>query len=149
MSDVTSTAVETLQAALDRADPNKLADALRKVKLGSMLSPLKVTFASMTSVAEQNITSAANFAAATINQGSAAYTRNLPPILAIDSMRVTAGTAATGERTIGDSGATTSTTVAKLSDDGTTLTCEAAYTGMVLEYIPRSAVDPSGAFNGS
>ena len=40
---MTTTAVYTLQKALDAANPSQIADALREIGLGTMLTPIKET----------------------------------------------------------------------------------------------------------
>lgn len=132
---------ETMTSALNEAHPAKLADILRKMQLGTMLTPKKVTLTGLTGTTH-NITDAAH--------GSN------PAILSVVALRVTAATTGTavGSYVVGDAGATvvspaTSAAVglAKLSDDGTTLTFATAdVTAFVIEYIPRSAVDMTGAF---
>ena len=129
---MTTTSRDTVKTVLDTANPNQLADALQKVKLGTLLTPTKLTLTSLTSTDTHVITD--------VEHGSN------PAILAVVALRVTAGAAAAGVRVIGDAGATASATVAKLSDNGTTLVFETTVTGFVLEYIPRPSVDMSSAF---
>lgn len=129
----TTNEVQTLQVVLDKANPETLADALRKVKLGTLLTPLKITKTGMTLAAAHDITDHEH--------------GHNPPILAIIALRVTVkDTAAFGVRMIGDAAATLSTTVARLSDDGKTITFEGTVSGFVLEYIPRSDVDMTDVF---
>lgn len=144
---VTTTQNETVHSELDSADPNNTMDCLRKMGLGSMLSPFKVTFAALASSASQDITTAAARAAATINYGALRVGKTvLPAALVVIALRVTAGAAAAGARFVSDTGATASTTVARLSDDGKTLTFEAAVTGFVLVYVPRPDTDMEALF---
>lgn len=148
----TTTKTDTLEETLRRADPDVLADALRKMDLALMFTPRKVTFAAMTSAAAQNITSTANFSKATVAPAFSTVRTTLPPILQVITLRVTAGTLAVGPAIVTDAGGTAtaigagSAHVALLSDDGTTLTFQAAVTGMVLEYIPRSSIDMTTKF---
>ena len=116
------------------------------MKLGNMLSPVKVVVTDLTATATPDITSNAVRLAATITGLERETTENLPAILAVKSLRVTAvGTGATGPRVVTDSGGTAVAPssgiagVALLSADGTTLTFEGTVTGFVHEYIPRSA----------
>lgn len=144
--------VQSLQGYLDQANPNFLADVLRQIGLGSLLTPLKVTFSGLTAAASFDITTAANFEFATVNQGSPIYDNQgyLPPILCVNTLRVTAvGTGATGARFVTDTGGTASSTVAKVSDDGKTLTFEGTVTGFVIEYIPRSITSMTSNFESS
>ena len=136
----TTTLESTPQSVLNKAAPNLHADALAKIKVGNVLSPIKVTFASLTAAAAIDITTADSKAAATIVGFTPALAsgQNLPAIGQVVTCRVTAGTAATGDRQITDAGGSASTSVAILSDDGKTLTFEANVTGFVLTYFPRA-----------
>ena len=125
---VTATSAPTLGLALEQANPNILADALRKVNLSKMLEPQKLVLSGAT-------------AAATVTLD--------PPALLVQSVRVTtapAGQAAVASRIVADSGATPSATVCKLSDDGSTLTFEANLTGAVVVYMARSEAALSSQF---
>lgn len=137
----------TLRDTLDKANPNTLPTALQKVKLGRRLSSVKVTISGLTASATVDITSAAALAAATVVGLNLADNERLPAIELVKTLRVTAvGTAALGPRIVVDSGGTaiapsTYAGHAKLSDDGTTLTFEGTVTGLIIEYMPRSATD--------
>lgn len=121
---MSTTINETLGYALDQANPNTISDCLQLAKLGTILTPIKL--------------------AAT--QSSATTMTLNPPALMIQSVRVTAGAAAAGLRQIGDSGATASATVCKISDDGITLTFEAGVTAATILYMPQSFTPMSSAF---
>jgi len=108
----------TLQSELDDANPGTVADCLRQVKLGTMLTPLK-------------------FDTGVISSSTSIILS--PPALLVGTCRVVSGAAAAGARTMSDMGDTPTATVATLSDDGTTITFEAGVTEAVVEYIPRSA----------
>ena len=149
----------SIQDVLNQGNENEIADALRMIKAGYMMSPIKVTFVGLTSSATQNITTAAALAAATINSGFATdpdIQPTLPPIGEVASLRVTAGAAQPGPRVITDSGGTPAASatglggapggVATLSDDGKTLTFEAAVTGFVLIYWPSPAKELTTIF---
>ena len=72
-----------------------------------------------------------------INQG-AASTATLPfPLLSLVSLRVSGGAAAAGARYLTDDAGTASATVAKLSDDGLTLTFEDTVTDVFIRYVAR------------
>jgi len=120
----------TLANILTKADPNLIADALRKVNLGVMLAPTVKT----------------------ITQSSAVTMTLSPPALcpAVVSVRVTGGAAAAGVYKVTDAGGTAvdSATlgVAKLSADGTTLTFAVALTDAVVSYVPRSESPLSETF---
>jgi hypothetical protein len=128
----TTTRVTTIAAKANAGDPDTLGDVARKVQLGALLQPVQLVKTGLTSASSFDITSAA--------LGSN------PPIGCISTLRVTAGAAAAGDRAVTDAGGTASATVAKLSDDGKTVTFEAGVTAFVMQYMARSAVDTSGAF---
>jgi len=128
----TTTKVNTLKEVLTRSLPGEVEDALRKVDIGAMLSPIKKTFTSLASSATHDITDAAH------GSSSAA--------MGIFVLRVTAGAASAGLRQVGDAGATPSATVATLSDDGKTITFETTVTGFIVEYLARPATDTSSKF---
>ena len=106
-----------------------------------MVTPLKRTFTGLTSLAAQDLT---------LIDGTGETTGITNPnrlaMLTPTAIRVTAGAAAAGVRFIGDTGATPSATVATLSDDGKTLTFEAAVTAFIAVYVPRAAEDPNNNF---
>jgi len=144
---VTATQVTTTQAVLDKADPDRHADAIGKANLGTMMTPLKRTFTGLTSSATQNLT--------TIDGTGEVVGSSNPkrlPALSVTTLRVTAGAATAGARVVTDAGGAAGAPgangpgVALLSDDGSTLTFEAAVTGFVAEYIPRAAVDMTARF---
>lgn len=147
---VTATKAQTLQTELDKASPNSLADVLAQVKLGTMLTPLKVTVAGLGATAAIDITTLpAAGGVATVNQGPAFPAgAKLPPILSVTTLRVTAvGGGALGPRVVTDAGGAAGAPgangpgIALLSDDGKTLTFEGTVTGFVIEYVPRAALD--------
>lgn len=121
---VTATATPTLGLALEQANPNNIADALRLVNLSKMLEPQKLT----------------------VSQTAALTVPLDPPALLVQSVRVTAGAAAAGLRQIGDAAASASATVCKLSDDGATLTFEANVTDAIVVYMARSEASLSSQF---
>ena len=142
----------TLQQVLNKANLNQLATILQKVKLGNVLRPVKVVVTGLTAAAAIDITSSAVRAAATITGLDRETGDNLPPILSVKTLRVTAsGTAnSVGSYAVSDaSGTAVSPTaganvgLALLSDDGTTLTFPSTVTAFVLEYIPQSNADLS------
>lgn len=142
----TATKTQSLQVALNQGNITNIADLFKVLQLGFMLQAIKVTFASLTSNATQDITSAASAAKITAIRGLVLdqYQTTLPPIGELISCRVTAGTAYAGDYTPTDSGGTavnSSATYAGrvvVSDDGKTLTFSAAVTGFVLVYVPAS-----------
>lgn len=149
---VTTTKSKTIQQTVDAGNANEIADAARRMRLGTMLRPIKVTFAALTAASAVDITTQTSLSKATVNQGDipegyVASKTPLPPIGVVRALRVTAGTAAAGARVMGDSGSTpaqfgtSGVYSAKVSDDGKTVTFEANVTGFVLEYLPRSSAD--------
>lgn len=155
---VTTSTKQTLGVVLNRANPNQIADALKKVQLARLLDPVKITLTGITAIAAVDITSflkgvstlAINSGLAELGTGDA-----LPAILAVKTLRVTtSGTAnSVGTYAIGDAASTALTPtaganvgLALLSDDGKTLTFPTTVTGLVLEYIPRSATAFSDEF---
>lgn len=138
---VTTTQTNTVQRELDRAEPETIADCFRKVALGTILTPLKRTFTGLTSAASQNLTSIDG-----TGETTGATNPKRLAALSIATLRVTAGAAAAGARLVTDVGGTPSATVATISDDGKTITFEAAVTAFVIEYIPRPSVDMTSQF---
>lgn len=116
----------TLADILTKADPNLLADALRKVNLGVMLAPTTKT----------------------ITQSSATTMTLSPPALCpgVVSVRVTGGASALNAYICTDAGGTAvDGAICKLSADGKTLTFALAVTSAVVSYVPRpetSLADP-------
>lgn len=135
----------TIQRALESATPNNIADLARATKLGKVLSTIKVVVTGLTAASAIDITAAATKAAATISGVALNAGEGLPAIGQVVSLRVSAsGTAgAVGTYGITDSGGTAivppggasaAMGIAKLSDDGTTLTFPNTITGFVLVY---------------
>lgn len=155
----TTTKPKTTQQVLDEAIPDQIADAARRVALGTILQPLKITVTGLTATAAVNVTSAAVLAAAVINLGNNNYNASklLPAIGAIRNLRVTASgtpaslgtyipTDAAGTMVIPPGGANVAVGVCQLSDDGKTITFPNTITGFVLEYIPRPPADLTTVF---
>ncbi len=147
---MTTTADKTIQQVLNDSNLNWIPTLLQKMKLGNMLSPVKVTFTGLTGAATYDITSAALLAGASAISGLDRQTGEaLPAILAVKTLRVTAASTSNsvGTYALTDTGGTvlspTASSVvglAKISDDGTTLTFATAdVTAFVIEYVPRSA----------
>lgn len=142
----------TIQQVLEKADPNTLADALRLLGFGKLLAPIKVVITGLSAAAAVDITSAAAKAAATITGiDELEDGENLPAIGSCLALRVTASGTATslGVYQLGDAGATpivppggagAAVGVARISDDGKTITFPNTVTGFVLEYMPRPKV---------
>lgn len=150
---MTTTKEKDIRQTLNETNLNRLAEALAKIKAGNAASKIKVTFASLTSSATIDITTAASKAAGTISGITLATGENLPPIGQVVALRVTAGTATAGDRHVSDVGGTAAAPhaagvpgIATLSDDGTTLVFEAAVTGFVLVYYPAPYVALNTSF---
>ena len=122
----TATEKLTIQGALNEANPGRAWAAVQKAKLGDALTGLQKTI---------TIPSGTTAVLTDIDDPDDA-SKKLPAALVIGSLRVSTGTA-TGDRQITDAGGTPSTTVASLSDDGKTITFEAAITVFVINYIPK------------
>lgn len=147
----TATKTETLKDALDTANPVDVADALHKVKLGTMVTPLKRAFTALTAAASFDLTTIDG----TGETPTGATNPNRLAALTVGTLRVTAsGTAnSVGSYAVGDVAATllsplASTVVglARLSDDGKTVTFLTTVTAFIVEYIPRPSSDMAARF---
>lgn len=138
----TTTQKDTVQSALDRADPNQVADALQQIKLGTVLTPLKRSFTGLASSATQDLTA--------IDATGETVGADNPNRLA--ALAVVALSDATGAMLVADSGATPmaigahNNGVATLSDDGKTITFPSAQTAFEIVYVPRASVDMASDF---
>jgi hypothetical protein len=144
----TTNEAQTVQRALNVANPQDLASACQKGKLGNALSPVKAVVTSLTATATPDITSASVKAAAVISGITLKTGQTLPAIGHIVSLRVaTSGTAASvgtyiatddsGTAIVPPGGASAAVGIAKLSDDGKTLTFPNTVTGFTIVYFPR------------
>jgi hypothetical protein len=138
---VTAVSTPSVAKAMNNGDPAALAQAAEQAKLGKMLTPLKRTFTGLTSLAAQDLT-AIDGVGETVGPAN----ENRKALLVGATLRVTAGAAAAGARILTDVGGTPSATVATISDDGKTVTFEAAVTAFIIEYMPRAAKDMTSAF---
>jgi hypothetical protein len=78
---MTTTKIVDYRAMLNNGDPANMPDIARQMKQGTMASVIKVTFASMTSAAAQDITTATNKGKITALAGiTLDANENLPPI---------------------------------------------------------------------
>lgn len=154
---MTTTKTQTLQSILDSADPNLLADALRRTAPGKQNAIVKVVVVGITAAAAFDITTAAFAALAAVTitgiDNPADAGEGLPAIGEVVSLRCTAsGTAnSVGTYAITDSGTLTPTAganvgLATLSDDGKTITFPSTVTAFVLRYRPRSPVAVTAEF---
>lgn len=133
---VTATTTPTLAGTLNNASPTDTPSVLQQMQLGTMLTPQV-------------------FDTGTIG-ASATVTLPLAALLVASARVVTSGTAGSvGSYLVSDAGATLSTPtsastqagVAKISADGKTLTFPNTITRAVVTYMPRSAVDLTGAYH--
>lgn len=150
----TSTKPRTLQDVLQDANPQNLADAVRKTNANAF-KVITVTFAALADVAAHDITTAASKAGITALAGVDALADGemLPAIGQVVSLRSTAGTIAVqGAHVMADAGGTALVPnaahagVALLSADGKTVTFQAGVTAFVLSYVPRSATALTDVF---
>jgi len=137
------TKVLSTRDTLDDANPLDIADALRRLKLGTTFTPLKRTFTGLTAAASFDLT-AIDGTGETVGAGNA----NRLAALSVTNLRVTASStaASVGSYVAGDVGATllippggasAAVGVARISDDGKTVTFPNTVTAFVIAYIPR------------
>lgn len=150
----TDTLVNTLKILLNEANPQKVEDILRKIRLGDVLSPIKVVATGLDAAAAFDITTAAFLAKCTVTGITLDDEQNLPAIGTMKTLRlVTAGTGEAGPKIVTDAGGTAvnkgaggSVGVALLSDDGKTITFDGTCTAFTFEYMPRSSTDLSDPY---
>lgn len=141
----TATSKRSLKTVLDEANPNELADALRKALLGTLLTPLKRVFTGLTAAAAFDLTAID----ATGETTGVNNPNRLPALVvqALEGVSESSGTASKGTYVIGvhavsttiDPTNSTVAGVATLSDDGKTITFpEADVTGFTIIYLPRT-----------
>lgn len=151
---VTTTKTKTLQQSLDNGNLNEIANVIKRMKLGTMMRPLDVSF-TITAAASLDLTSATARAGATVNDGDipegyVASKTNLPPANVVRSLRIIAsGTGASlGSYICGDpaasmivppGGASAAVGIARLSADGKTVTFPNTVTQFRIVYLPRAA----------
>lgn len=154
---MTTTVKQTLLHILNLCNPNNLFDALRAVKLGRMLTPIKVVAASLTAADSFDITTAAFKTAATLTGITLDSGEMLPPIQHVNGLVrvVTGGATYVGVYAVAPVGATVLTAatagvvgVCTLSDDGKTLTfpTNTQATAITFFYQPKAATDVSTAY---
>lgn len=152
---MTTTANKTMQQVLNGANLNWLPTLLQMMKLGNMLSPVKVSVTGLTAAAAIDITTMTFRDAATISGLDRANADLLPQILTVKTLRVTASVTpnSVGSYGVSDAGGTAVSPtaganmgIALLSDDGRTLTFPTTVTAFVIEYMPRSETALSAVF---
>jgi hypothetical protein len=136
----TTTVVETLKNVLNEANPNKIADALAKIDLGTMFTATEFDTGAITGVAGVTIpgngallvqsarvvTSAVPASVGTYLAGDSAVTPLLPP-----------------------GGAGVAIGIATLSLDGKTITFPNTVTRAIIRYIPNPVVALTDKFVGA
>lgn len=150
----TTTRTRSVQEVLDNANPNELGPALAKAKLGTTLAPLRRVFTGLAAAASFDLTAID----ATGETPGAANPKRLAA-LSVTALQVTASGTATslGAYIAADSSATAivppggagaAVGVAKISDDGKTITFPNTVTGFTIQYIPRvlSSTDMAAHF---
>lgn len=152
----TTTDIIDRREVLDRVNFTEFDTALRGAKLGTMFCTIKAVFAGVTGAATYDITTAAMKALATITGINLATGENLPAIGHLLTLRVTAATTGTvvGTYILTDVAGTVLTPatssavgIARISDDGTTLTFASAdVTAFIIEYTPRVAVSMTAEY---
>ncbi len=141
----------TIRDVLNLSDLNELADVLKKIKAGTMMSRVKVVAAGLTAAASFDITTAAFKALSTITGITLATDETLPAIgVPIGLQLIASGTAAslgtyvlgpvTATPAVPTSGAQLGAGIARLSDDGKTITFPNTVTAFTLLYYPAPAV---------
>lgn len=151
---MTTTIAPTLKNELDNARPDEIADVLRLMKLGTMLTPLKRVFTGLTGAATYDLT-----ALDATGETTGVSNPNRCALRHLVSLRVVTATTASVAGTYiftdiaGDLiSATTHTVVgaARISDDGKSITFPSAdVTAFTIEYLPRSNVDMTTLPTGS
>lgn len=146
---MTATAKRTIQTVADEANPNNVADILKMAKLGTLLTPLKRTFTGLTAAASFDLT-------AIDGTGETVGPSNPKRLaaLVVANLRITASGTATslGVYVAGDVGASMivppggaglAVGVARISDDGKTITFPNTVTGFTITYLPKTIPDSS------
>lgn len=151
---MTTLVKRTLRRVLNNALPDNFMDAMRKIKFGNMASIVKVTVTGLTAGASFDITTLAFKAQVVATGGFTGIdldtNEGLPPINILRDLRVTAASAGTtvGSYMAGDvaatmvvppGGASAALGIARLSDDGKTLTFPANVTAFTFSYRPGVA----------
>lgn len=144
----TLTKVRRIQEVLDAGDLDLLANGLARLGIGKRLSVVKAVVVGLAATASPDITSAAVKAAATISGITLGTGENLPAIAQVVGLRIAASGTATslGAYIVSDVGATpiippggagAAVGIARLSDDGKTITFPNTVTAFTIIYIPR------------
>lgn len=129
---VTATSKETVQSVLNEANPNKIADALAKAALGTLLAPVEYDTGVITGATSITIPNMGALLVQSVIVVSG--TESATPHIPVDSSATPGQIGATGVYT------------AKVSADGKTITFAANVTRVRVRYIPNSATALTDAF---
>ncbi|MDB4930539.1 MAG: hypothetical protein JWM10_3023 [Myxococcaceae bacterium] len=127
---MTTPATPTLQSELNRADPNNLADMLRKVQLGELLEIQEYDTGTITAAAAVTIPGGALLiqSAHVVTSGTAASVGHYHPGNSTSTPLLPPG------------GANTAVGIASVAADGSTITFPNTVTRVILRYIKKPAV---------
>ena len=141
----TTTKERSLQDVLNNANPQDLPDAIAQLGLGDIANPFVRTFTGLAASASFDLTAIDG-----TGETAGAANPKRRAALIVSNLRITAsGTAASlGSYVAGDAnavmiippgGASVAVGVARISDDGKTITFPNTVTGFVISYVPRKA----------
>lgn len=134
---MTTTAVETLQTTLDNANPNDLADALRLIKLGTMLAPAKYDTGIINAAATVELPTPAL-------KIISAYVKSATTAASVGSYLVTDNLS----QAVVSPAASTAVGIAQIAADGQTLTFASGdITQAQITYLPAPATALSTEFS--
>lgn len=134
----TDTEQQTVAGALNQANPNELADLLRAIQLGTVLTVTEYDTGTVTAASSITLPSAAMLV-----QSCRVVTASAGTTVGSYGMTDASGTAS-----VPPGGASAGMGVAKLSADGLTITFPANVTRVIVRYIPLPAVSMTGSWNG-
>lgn len=147
----TSTYSPTPKDDINSGKTGLVSQGIGAMKVGTMLTKIKVVAASLTAAASFDITAAAFLAKCTVTGITLKSGETLPPIGQIVTLRKVAGAQAancivTDAGGTATAGSATVPAAATLSDDGKTIGFEtgAAVTAFTFEYYPAAAATPTG-----
>jgi len=141
----TKTKIQTLQDALNSADPNQICDALRAMRFGDTQAFQQGNFTSGANAALFAVANTFKIPALVSGEGAADSVSPSVPGFAksLQFVRASAvGTAALGARIIGDAGATPSATVCAYDPTTGIITFEGTVTGVTIGWYPAPS-DPT------
>ena len=156
----TATQTYSIRQAMDDSNPSLRAEALRDIKLGKQQKKIKATITALTAIAAPDITALVGASLSiVINQGPDDIVKSgvLPPIGKLVSLTCTTSDTANsvGSYAVTDAGGTALTPtaganlgLAKISDDGKTITFPTTITGFTIEYfaMPLTVAGPNNSW---